>query len=116
MQANLQAIRASIVETALPVEVEQTVLWRFDQLPKLYIDLKRTYESRYSDRILVLVQGILKALAAEEVTNPDTMKLAEKIISRLQKMHDKHGLAHVGLKPPSVPKPTRKKKVVAKVK
>jgi hypothetical protein len=116
VQANLQAIRAAITEASLPAELEQTVLWRFDQLPKLYADLKRTYESRYSDRILVLVQGILKALAAEDVTNPETVKLAEKIIAKLQKMHDKHGLAHVGLKPPAAPKPVRKKKVVAKAK
>ena len=111
MDDNLRAIRNLVTAASLPPQVEHTMLWRFDQLPKLYGDLKRTYESRYSDRILVLVQGMLKVLASEETAGPDAHKLAEKIVSRLQKMHDAHGLSEVGLKPPVAPKPLKKKKV-----
>lgn len=112
MKATLKTIRALITDAALPPEVEHAVLWRFDQLPTLYISLKSTYESRYSDRILVLVQGMLKTLASEEAAGAEGVKLAEKIVVRLQKMHDAHGLAEIGLKPPPAPKPkpVRKKK------
>jgi hypothetical protein len=112
VKATLKTIRALVTDAGLPAEVEHAVLWRFDQLPTLYISLKTTYESRYSDRILVLVQGMLKTLASEEAGGEDALKLAEKIVVRLQKMHDQHGLAEIGLKPPPAPKPkpVRKKK------
>ena len=112
MKATLKTIRALVTDAAMAPEIEHAVLWRFDQLPTLYISLKGTYESRYSDRILVLVQGILKTLMSEEAGGADAVKLAEKIVARLQKMHDQHGLAEIGIKPPPAPKPkpVRKKK------
>jgi hypothetical protein len=112
VKATLKTIRAMLTDAGLPPEVEHAVLWRFDQLPALYMSLKSSYESRYSDRILLLVQGILKTLASEEAGGAEALKLAEKIVARLQKMHDAHGLAEIGLKPPTAPKPkpVRKKK------
>ena len=66
MQAGLKSIRRLVKSTALPTGVEHTVLWGFDQLPQLYLDLNRTYDSRYSDRILGVIGGILKTLGTPE--------------------------------------------------
>lgn len=107
MQSDLQAIRDLVAETALPPQVQQTILTRFDQLPRLYADLIRTYESRFSDRIVESVDRMVRTLLAPEA-GPDAPLLAATMVNRMRAMHDAHGIAVV-LKPPPAPKPPRRK-------
>jgi hypothetical protein len=106
MQAGLKSIRRLVKSTALPTGVEHTVLFGFDQLPQLYNDLNRTYDSRYSDRILGVIGGILKTLSSPDAGGPAAEKLAVTIGNRLRDMHDKHGIA-VALKAPVEKKKAR---------
>ncbi len=114
METDLQAIRDMVSKAELPAKVQQTVLTTFDQLPKVYQDLGRTYESRFSDRIVGLVEGMVRTLANKDAC-PDAPGLAENMVNRLRAMHDRHGIA-VALKPPPQParKPVRKAKAKAK--
>ncbi len=109
MEQELREIRELATGTDLPADVQKAVLWGLDQLPRLYTELNRTYESRHSDRIVGLVQGMVKTLTAAEA-GPDAKALAPALVDRLRAMHDRHGIA-VALKALPAPKPSRKKKV-----
>jgi hypothetical protein len=110
VETELKAIRKLVKKTTLPPAIEHTVLWGFDQLPQLYTDLNRTYDSRYSDHILGVIGGILKTLASADAGGEAAEKLATVMGNRFRDMHDKHGIA-VALKPPPAPKSKGKKKV-----
>jgi hypothetical protein len=110
MDAGLKAIRKLVLQAALPDRVEHDVLKSFDELPTLYRDLNRTYNTCYSDRILGLVGGIFRTLASADAGGPVAEKLATDIGSRLRKLHDKHGIS-VALKEPTAAKTPAKGKV-----
>jgi hypothetical protein len=107
MQSELQEIRDIVTGTVLPAKVQQTILTRFDELPSLYAELNRTYESRFSDRIAGSVASMVRLLNAKEA-GPDAPQLAATIVSRMRVMHDRHGIAVI-LKPPPAVKQPRKK-------
>jgi hypothetical protein len=107
MQTDLQAIRDLVTDAPLPPKVQQTVLARWDQLPNLYADLVRTYESRFADRIVESVERMVRMLSAPEA-GPDAPQLAATIVNRMRAMHDRHGIAVI-LKPPPAVKPPRRK-------
>jgi hypothetical protein len=109
VQAALQEIRDIVAATALPVAVQQTVLSCFDGLPKLYAELSRTYETRFSDRIIATVGGMVRTLTTEEA-GPDAAPLAATMVARLCAMHDRYGISVV-LKPPPAAKVKRRPKV-----
>jgi hypothetical protein len=100
VQAELQEIRAFVAATALPLEVQQMILSRFDVLPMLYAELSRTYETRFSDRIVMTIDGMVRTLNTKEA-GPDALQLARAIVERLRAMHDRYGIS-VALKPPPV--------------
>jgi hypothetical protein len=104
----MQAIRAMMTEAPLPQQVQQFLLARFDQLPKLYSELSRTYESRFADRIAGSVEGMVRVLASKEA-GPDAAQFAATLITRMRAMHDRYGVA-VTLKPLPAAKPARKGK------
>ncbi len=110
MYADLEAIRDLVAESSLPTDVRQTVLARLDELPGLYAELGRTYECRYSDRILDSVARVVRVLEAEDA-GPDAPGLAATLVERMRAMHDRHGIS-VALKPrpPVSVKAARKKK------
>jgi hypothetical protein len=108
MKTDLQAIRDLVAGTTLKPDVRQTVLTRFDQLPRLYADLARTYESRFADQIVDMVGRMVRQLSAAEA-GPDAALLAATLVTRLRAMHDQHGVA-VTLKPPPVVKPAPRRK------
>jgi hypothetical protein len=110
VDAELRAIRELVTSADLPEEVQRTVLGGFDQLPGLYRELSRTYETRYSDRIVGVVGGMTRVLASDGAGSPEARTLAEGIVERLRAMHDRYGVAVVGLKPPPAAKSARKKK------
>jgi hypothetical protein len=109
VEAELRAIRKLVSSADLPEEVQRAVLGGIDQLPALYRELNRTYESRFADRILGVVGGMTRALTGEGADGPASRALAEGIVKRLQKMHDRHGIAVADLKPPPAAKPVHKR-------
>ncbi len=108
VHAELQGIRDLVAGATLPSKVQLAILTIFDTLPKLYDDLNRTYETRFSDRIVGSTQGIVRILAAKDAC-PDAPELAATMVNRMRAMHDRFGIS-VALKPLPTPKPTRKKK------
>jgi hypothetical protein len=108
VHAELQGIRTLVADATLPVKVQQSVLSRFDQLPTLYDDLNRTYESRFADRIIGSIEGMVRILAAKDAC-PDSPQLATTMVNRIRAMHDQYGIA-VALKPPLAAKAKPKKK------
>jgi len=107
MQSDLQAIRDLLTEATLPPKVQQTILARFDQLPRLYADLVRTYESRFSDRIVESVERMVQTLRSEDA-GPDASELATTLVNRMRAMHDRYGIAVVLKPPPAAKRPRRK--------
>ncbi len=110
VHAELQVIRTLVTDATLPAKIQQSILSSFDKLPTLYDDLYRSYESRFSDRIIGAIEGIVRMLAATDA-GPDAPELAATIVNRMRAMHDRFGVA-VALKPLPVAKPSRKKKSV----
>jgi hypothetical protein len=99
VKAQLKAIRKLVTNATLPAGMKHTLLWSFDRLPQLYIDLDRTYENRYCDQIVGVIGGMLKTLASPDA-GPTAEGLATVLANRFRNVHDKHGIA-VTLKKPS---------------
>ncbi len=108
MEAVLQQIRDLVNGADLSAEVRQHLLWRLDQLPPLYRDLQKTYESRYREGILEHAQGMLKTLAGKMKECPDAPQVMDGIVNQLQDTHARLGIPNLGLKIP-VAKSTRRK-------
>jgi hypothetical protein len=111
VQTDLQAIRDLITGAALPPTVQQAILTRFDELPKLYADLGRTYETRFSDQVATSVRRMVQLLTTRDAGD-HAPALAVALVERLRAMHDRHGVA-VALKPPPAFKAKRKRKAAA---
>ena len=75
----------------MPAEVRQTALWCIQQLPGLYRDLGRTYDSRHGDEILRLSRA-----ASLKVTDAG---VAEAIRTQLVGLHERLGFGALDLKP-----------------
>ena len=111
VESDLQAIRDMVSEATVLAKVQQSVLNSFDEMPKLYRELGRTYESRFSDRIVGLVDGMIRSLASKDA-GAGAPALSEAIVNQLRAMHDRHGIA-VALKvrpPAAKPKPAAQEK------
>jgi len=111
MDEGLQSIRDVVNEASLSVETRQSVLRCIDNLPPLYRDLDRTYDIRYRDGIVRIVEHMLFTLRAKNPESPDAGKVADGILSHLGAMHQQLGIPSLGLKPAPVAKPVRKRKV-----
>jgi hypothetical protein len=102
VKAELRKLRAIVAATTLPGAVQQMVLSRFDGLPTLYAELSRTYETRFSDRIIAAVDAMVRMLTTKEA-GPDAAPLAATMVKRVRAMHDQYGISVV-LKPPAAAK------------
>ena len=98
--AELVALRTQVQNARLAEEARHTALWCLDQLPRLYADFFRTYESRLADAILRLARAVLKRLA-EEGSGEDAVGLTEVLVSQLGGLHQRLGLAPLVLRPAS---------------
>ncbi len=87
----LVAMRTLLQKARLAEEARHTALWCLDQLPALYADFRRNYESRFGDGILRLVRAILKRLA-EVGTGEDAGLVARALVSKLARLHVRLGL------------------------
>jgi hypothetical protein len=110
MEADLQAVEGMVAAAGLPEQERQTLLWCVRQLPQLYRQLAQTNESRHSDDILRLVQGMLKTLKGAGKAYPDAARLAEGITSRLQAMQERLGIPGPDLNSLHAPRLARPKK------
>ena len=107
LQTELTAIQHLVEAAGLPERQRQTIFWSLKQLPPLYHELMRTYESRYVDEILRLVTLIRAALA-----NNGSLELAEVIATRITDMHSRRGFPRLGLKPVTAPRTKPPKKAM----
>ena len=97
MDTDLQAIRDVVNAATLSDEARQTVAWCLDQLPKLYQELARTYDAKYSDDIRRLVQAILTQLSGPNT--PGARRAADAVTLQVLAMHERLGIPTFGLKP-----------------
>ncbi len=100
MQTELQAIRDVVTGASLPAKIQATILTRFDELPMLYAELNRTYETRVSDHIANSVASMIRILSAQEA-GPSAPQLAATMLEHMGAMHSRYGISVV-LKPPPV--------------
>jgi hypothetical protein len=98
--AELAALRTQVQSARLADDVKHASLWCLDQLPKLYEDFFRTYESRFADVILGLARAVLKRLA-EKGSGKDAGRVAEVLVAQLGGLHGRLGLAPLVLRPAS---------------
>jgi hypothetical protein len=104
----LAKLRTQVVRAKLVADTEHSVLWCLDQLPKLYAEFCRTYESRFGDSILRLAQGVLKNLA-ETSLGTGAARVGDALVVQLGSLHERLGLAPLALKL-AAPASDRKKK------
>ncbi|SRR6266542_3339297 len=103
LQKELAAIQDLVEAAGIPDRPRQTILSSLKQLPLLYQELLRTYESRYVNEIVRLVTVMRQAL-----TNNGARELAEAIATRMTAMHSRRGFPSLGLKP-AAPAPAKKR-------
>ncbi len=110
----LTTLRTVINKASLAEEARRTSLWCLDQLPPLYADFRRTYESRFGDSIFRLAQAILKRLA-EKGTGDDAGRVGAVLVAELGSLHERLGLPALGLKVVVVAAPARARARAKKV-
>jgi hypothetical protein len=96
--AEIAALRTLVQRANLAAEVKHSALWCLDQLPSLYDEFRRNYESRFADSILRLARAVLKRLS-EEGTGPGAGRVAEAVVAQLGALHERLGLAPLALRP-----------------
>jgi hypothetical protein len=101
MDDGLQTLRDVVNGATLSAETRQSVLRSIDQMPSLYRELDRTYDIRYRDGIVRLVEGMLHTLGQQNAESADASKVAADIVSYLGAMHLRLGIPSLGLKPPA---------------
>lgn len=96
LQADLADIAVLVQEANLPEEQKRSAAWVIGQLPALYENFCRTYESRYGDEIVRLEQGILAQVGGQQSGQP----VAESMAERFKGLHERLGLPLLNPKPP----------------
>ncbi len=106
----LVTLRTLAQKASLTPEARHTALWCLDQLPPLYMDFRRTNESRFGDSISFLAKVALKRLGEADM-GPDAGRVAEALVAQLGGLHERLGLAPLGLKitPLAVPGVVKKR-------
>src|SRR5262245_11495311 len=94
----LTAMQGLVEATNLPEDAKQSALWCLRQLPKLYREFTRTYDSRFVDEILRLTRAALQKVGDSPA--------AEAVCGQLAGLHERLGLGEFNLKP--LPPPTRR--------
>jgi len=109
IQAKLTVLGNEVRDAAIPDQCKQTTLWCLKQLPALYTKFGLTNESRYSEEITRLVQGLVVELNGKS-GSPEAQKLATSIPDSLRLLHEEFGLPVIHLKAPRVAT-TRSRKI-----
>ncbi|MBY0525340.1 MAG: hypothetical protein K2R98_18175 [Gemmataceae bacterium] len=94
-----EAIRVDISEIAdvvsaanIPEEQKRTAAWCIKQLPELYEQFCRTYESRYGNEIVRLEQGVLSEVSGKSPPGADGQQLLDAVTVRFKALHERLGL------------------------
>jgi hypothetical protein len=111
LRDQLTALGDKFRATAVPGNWEHTAAWCFGELPNLYEKYCHTRESRYGDEITRRVVAVLKELAADTGTSPESQKRAASLTDRLRRLHEEFGLPELNLRLPGAPR-TRTRKAV----
>jgi hypothetical protein len=93
----LAKLRTLVAGADLTPEAKHSALWCLDGLPKLYVELRRTDESRYWDAISKMGQAVLMRMG-QEGAGDDAGKVSDAVIHRLKAMHRRLGIAPLPLK------------------
>src|SRR4051812_17798839 len=93
-QAELAALENLVAGADVAEPSRQMVVGCLKQLPRLYRELARTFESRYADEITRLARAVLKVLAESAPA------VADALVARLHALHGRLGLRPLDLKPP----------------
>lgn len=101
IQAKLDVLGKEVRDAEIPDACKQTTLWCLKQLPALYTKFGLTNESRYSEEITRLVQGLVVELNGKS-GNSEAQKLATVIPDSLRLLHEEFGLPVLNLKTPRV--------------
>ena len=96
--AEITALRSLVQRANLAAEVKHSALWCLDQLPPLYDEFRRNYESRFADSILRLARAVLKRLS-EEGTGPGAGRVAGAVGTPPGGLHERLGLAPLAPRP-----------------
>ena len=94
----LATIQSLVAAADLPEDIRQSALWCLRQLPKLYREFTRTYDSRFVDEILRLTRAALLKVAGTPT--------AEAVCAQLAVLHERLGMGEFNLKP--LPPPARR--------
>jgi len=109
IRAHFQELVDAVQATAIPAERQEVLAGAVKRLAALYPQFRQTNESRYGAEITAVVQGVLKELEA----CPEASQLDAAFRAKLHRLHEELGLPPLALKavrPPPVPKKTRKKR------
>ena len=109
IQLQLAELKDDVLSAAIPDASKRTALWCVSKLPSLYTQLRLTYENRYREEITRLVQGALHELLDSQAIGAAGRQLADRIIKRLQLLHERSGIPELNL-PTPLSSPSRSRK------
>jgi hypothetical protein len=92
----LATLRSVLEAADLPQDCRESALWCVGQLPELYRELARTYDSRHGDEILRLARGLMLKVGSHPV--------AGAVRVQLLGLHERLGFGELDLKPPRRPR------------
>jgi hypothetical protein len=92
----LATLRSLLEAADLPQDCRESALWCLGQLPELYRELARTYDSRHGDEILRLARALVLKVGGHPV--------AEGVREHLLSLHERLGFGALDLKPPRRPR------------
>ena len=91
----ITAIQDLLASANLPEDSRQTALWCLRQLPDLYRELARTYDSRHGDEILRLTRAVFHKAAGSSV--------GDAVREQLIGLHERLGFGTLELRVPRPP-------------
>ncbi len=91
----ITAIQNLLATADLSEDTRQTTLWCLRQLPDLYRELARTYDSRHGDEIQRLTRAIFQKVSVSPV--------GEAVREQLVGLHERLGFGALELKLPRPP-------------
>ena len=109
IRVNLDEIADMVKTAAIPDEQKRTAAWCIEQLPPLYDNFCRTYESRFGDQIVRLEQGMLLQVTGKPPVGSEAQALGVAITACLKGMHERLGLPLLDPKLPPAPRPRKAK-------
>jgi hypothetical protein len=109
MNTGFKKLHKVVNDARLSASTRQQVLQTIDRLPPLYGELDRTYDIRYRDGIVRLVETMLHSLDRDSEASSDGSKVAGVIMTHLADMHQRLGIPSLGMKKPVAVRSAKRK-------